>query len=114
MENPFLEDLLVLDTRDIKDTSVVETVRIEMIGIEQYEIYVEERLEKCEKPIAEVITKNKLALFTTPAKRTVVYFPDSSYLVRLEMETWIDFLPMKTSQLHHDQQPNQTFFDVLN
>lgn len=41
-----------------------------MIGKEQYEIYVEERLEKCEKPITEVITKNKLALFRTPAKRS--------------------------------------------
>lgn len=134
--NPFLEksqDLLALETRDIKDTSVVEAVRkVETIGKEQYKIYVEERLENCEKPITETI---KLALFKTPAKQSsskqkmqvaplkndCSLFLDSSFLVRREMETWIDFLPMKTSQLHHrcrseakfDQQPNQTSFNVL-
>ncbi len=65
--NPFLEksqDLLVLNKRDIMDTSMVETVqRIEALGAEQYKVFVEERLEKCDKPINEVITKNKLALF---------------------------------------------------
>ena len=72
MGNPFSEnseDLLVLDTRDIMSSSVTETVRrVETIGEELYKKYVEERLEKCEKPITEVITKNKLALFRTPVK----------------------------------------------
>ena len=72
MGNQFLEksqDLLVLDTRVIMDTSVVETVRrVETIGEEQYKNYVEERLEKCEKPITKVITKNKLAFFRIPVK----------------------------------------------
>ena len=40
MGNPFLEcnqDLLVIDTRDIMDTQVAETVRrIETLGKEQY------------------------------------------------------------------------------
>ena len=119
MGNPFLEksqDLLVLDTRDIMDTSVVETVqRVETIGEEQYKNYVEERLEKCEMPITEMITKNKLALFRTPVKHqsskqkmevtalknNCSLFPDCSYLVRLEMETWTGFSTMKTRQLHH-------------
>ena len=65
--NPFLQksqDLLVLDTRDIMDSCVVKTVRrVEALGEEQYKVFVEKRLEKCEKPITEVITKNKLALF---------------------------------------------------
>jgi predicted DsbA family dithiol-disulfide isomerase len=65
--NPFLEksqDLLVLDTRDIADTSVIESVRkVEALGEEQYQVFVKERLDKCEKPITEVITKNKLPLF---------------------------------------------------
>ena len=72
MGNPFLEnseDLLVLDTRDIVSSSVTETVRrVETIGEELYKKYVEKRLEKCEKPITEVITKNKLALFRTFVK----------------------------------------------
>ena len=66
--NPFLEkgqDLLVLDTRDIMDKSVGKTVQeIEAIGEDQYKVFIEERLEKCEKPITEPIIKNKLALFS--------------------------------------------------
>ena len=53
MGNPFLEntqDLLVLDTRDIMETPVAETVRkIESFGEEQYTKFVEERLELCTK-----------------------------------------------------------------
>ena len=71
--NPFLEksqDLLVLDTRDIADTSVIESVRkVEALGEEQYQVFVKERLDKCEKPITEVITKNKLPLFRNQSVR---------------------------------------------
>ena len=74
MGNPFLErseDLLVLDSRDIVDSSVVETVRkIEAIGEEQFKDYFKKRVQKGEIPITEVITKNKLALFRTPRKQT--------------------------------------------
>lgn len=70
MGNPFLEkseDLMVLDTRDILDTSVGETVRkAETLGEEQYLKFVEERLVKPKKPITDVIPKNKLALFSRP------------------------------------------------
>ncbi len=48
MGNPFLDnskDLMVLDTRDIMDPSVGETVRnAETLGKEQYEEFVDERL----------------------------------------------------------------------
>ena len=57
--NPFLEhsdDLLAIDTRDIVDTEVAETVRnIETVDEEQYTKFVTERLEKCETPITETI-----------------------------------------------------------
>lgn len=70
MGNPFLEsseDLMVLDTRDILDTSVAETVRTaDSLGKEQYKAFVEERLVWCEVPITSVISKNKLALFSRP------------------------------------------------
>ena len=60
MGNPFMEqgeELLVLDTRDILDTSVGEKVRkAEMVGEEQYQIFVEERLIKCDKPVTHVIS----------------------------------------------------------
>ena len=50
MGNPFVEesdDLLVLDTRNILDASVVETIKmIEELGKTQYEAFVTERLEK--------------------------------------------------------------------
>ena len=52
--NPFLEkgqDLLVLDTRDIMDSSIGETVLgIEALGEDQYKKLIEEWLQKCEKP----------------------------------------------------------------
>ena len=61
MGNPFLEqskDLLVLDTRDILDPSVGESVRkAEKLGEKQYHNFVEERLITCEKPITDVIPK---------------------------------------------------------
>ena len=94
MGNPFLEsseDLMVLDTKDILDTSVGETVQTaESLGKEQYKAFVEERLVRCEVPITDVTSKNKLALFSRPPvkcssrqkvqvaalKMTVLFFPD--------------------------------------
>jgi len=56
--------LLVLDTRDIMDNSVGKTVQeIESICEDQYKTFIEEQLEKCEKPITKPIIKNKLPLF---------------------------------------------------
>ena len=58
--NPFLkgQDLLVLDTRDITDSSVGEAVLgIEALGEGQYKKFIEEWLEKHEKPITELISK---------------------------------------------------------
>ena len=50
MGNPFTEvssDLLVLDTRDFMDNSVIETVQhIEEFGQQQYKLFIEERLFK--------------------------------------------------------------------
>ena len=71
MGNPFLEkgqDILVLDTNDIINISVGETVRkAEALGEEQYKTFVEERLVKCEKPITDILSKNKLPLFSRPS-----------------------------------------------
>ena len=70
MGNPLLEhseDLLVIDTRDIVDAEVAETVRkIETLGEEQYIEFVTERLEQCETPITGTIPENKLPLFSRP------------------------------------------------
>ena len=70
MGNPFLEkseDLLVLDTKDIVDQSVVETVKnIEQIGNEDYSKYVEQKLLNSTTPISECLTKHKLPLFCRP------------------------------------------------
>lgn len=67
MGNPFLEqsqDLLVIDTRDIVDTQVAETVRrTKTLGEEQYTEFVTERLEQCITPVTQTIPKNKLPLF---------------------------------------------------
>lgn len=70
MGNPFLEeseDLLVLDTRDIIDSSVAETVkRVEEIGKSQFEAFVTERLEKRTVSLFDPIKRNNLALFSSP------------------------------------------------
>lgn len=71
--NPFSEkgsDLLVLDSRDIVHTAVGDTLlTIEQIGIEQYELYVSERLINKTKPISHAIKRNNLNLFSRPPVR---------------------------------------------
>ena len=118
MGNPCLErsqDLLVIDTRDIMDTQVAETVRrIETIGNEQFTKFVTERLEECTTPVTQTLPKNKLPLFSRPpvkiksrqkeqlaARRvTVVSSRDCTYPVKHEMETSTTSSPMKTREPH--------------
>ena len=61
MGNPFAEnskDLLVLDSRDLADPAVIDTLRqIKSIGQEQYDTYVNERLVNQTKPITDPIKK---------------------------------------------------------
>ena len=72
MGNPFTEDssdLLTLDSRDIADAAVIDTVRqIERLG-EQYGAYVRERLVSQTKPISDPIKNNNLPLFSRPPVR---------------------------------------------
>ena len=74
MGNPFLEDsqdLLVIDTRDVMDVAVADTVRkVKSLGEEQYKKFVEERLKLCTKPVTETLPKNKLPLFSRPPVKT--------------------------------------------
>ena len=68
MGNPFCDDssdLLVLDSRDLADPAVTNTVRqIEKLGQEQYNTYVDERLVNQTKPITDSIRRNNLPLFS--------------------------------------------------
>ena len=68
--NPFQEDspeLLTLDTRNVMDESVIETVcTVESLGKKQYDKYCESVILKCERSIHETISKNNLALFKRP------------------------------------------------
>ena len=70
MGNPFGDnsgDLLVLDSRDIANAAIVNSVRkIETPGKQQYENFVTERLVNRTKPIKEPIKKNNLPLFSKP------------------------------------------------
>ena len=71
MGNPFTENSsdLVLDSGDLPDPSVVDTVRrIEEIGQEQYDTYVKECLVSQTKSIFDPIKKNNLPL-STPCQR---------------------------------------------
>ena len=71
--NPFCEnssDLLVLDTRDLADTAVIDTLKqIEKLGQDQYDAYVSERLVNQTKPITDPIKRNNLPLFSRPPVR---------------------------------------------
>ena len=73
MGNPFTEnsnDLLVLDSRDLADPAIIDSVRkIEKLGQEQYDIYVGERLVNQTESVWEPIKKNNLALFSRPPIR---------------------------------------------
>ena len=73
MVNPFAEnskDLLVLDSRDLADAAVIDTLRqIKSLGQEQYDTYVNERLVSQTKPITDPIKRNKLPLFSRPPVR---------------------------------------------
>ena len=53
-----IQDLLVLDTRDIMETTVSEDVRHnKSLGDEQYTEIVEERLELCTKTVKTLCTR---------------------------------------------------------
>lgn len=71
--NPFSEeskDLLVLDSRNLVDSSVIHTMyHIEKLGAEQYHTFVSERLTTRSKPISDPIKKNNLSLFKTPTMK---------------------------------------------
>ncbi len=73
MGNPFLEestDLLVLDTRDIVDRSIVDTlVNIEALGKQQYDNFVQDRIIDRKIYIQEPIKRNKISLFKCPNKK---------------------------------------------
>lgn len=67
MGNPFQEDstdLLVLDSQEIMDDTVVKAVReVVSIGQDQYKAFDKERFQERTKPITEEVKKNKLPLF---------------------------------------------------
>jgi len=59
-----------LDSRDIADAAVIDTVcQIEKLGEEHYDAYVKERLVSQTKPISDPIKKNNLPLFRRPPVR---------------------------------------------
>ena len=73
MRNPFCDDskdLLVLDSRDLADPEVINIVRqIEILGQQQYDTYVNERLVNQTKPITDPIKWKNLPLFSRPPVR---------------------------------------------
>jgi hypothetical protein len=61
----------VLDTKDIMDASVADTVRkVQSLGEEQYKSFLDERLDHPTKPIKDTLPKNKLPLFSRPPVKT--------------------------------------------
>lgn len=74
MSNPFQDDgpeLLALDTRNIIDDSVINTVRtIEAVGKDQYETYKKSVITDMTQSIHKPIKKNALPLFRSPSPKT--------------------------------------------
>ena len=69
--NPFLEDngdMLTLDTKVVMNKDAIRTVNaVEEIGQRQFSECVEDRLNiASNKPLSHIVSKNKLALFSTP------------------------------------------------
>ena len=71
--SPFTEeskDLLVLDTRDIVNNDVIDTLSaVEKNGKEQCESFVQDCLIKQVKSVFDPINRNKLHLFSTPVEK---------------------------------------------
>ena len=64
--------MFVLDTHDIADSKVVDTVRtVEQLGKDQYERFVTKRLQERTKPLIDTIQKNKLPLFSSPPETSL-------------------------------------------
>ena len=74
MGNPFLDDsneLLTLDTRNVLDKSVINTVQtIYKLGKEQYAKYHKDVIIDCTCSIHDPIKKNSLPLFSCPQPKT--------------------------------------------
>ena len=74
MGNPFVDfspDLIVLDTRDIMDPLVSDTVRkLETLGEEQYQTFVNERLTGNTTLLTDPIKRNNLPLFSWPPPKS--------------------------------------------
>ena len=75
MGNPFQEesvDLLVLDSKNIADVLVIQTVRtIEKLGHDKYESFINERIKSRDKSICLPISRNQLPLFSNQKQREV-------------------------------------------
>ena len=67
LRNPFMDtngDLLVLDTRVVADSSMVDTIqKIEELGQERCNTFFQDRLVDCTTPLQDKITKANLPLF---------------------------------------------------
>ena len=71
MGNPFIEDngdILTLDTKVVMNTNAIRTVNaVEEIGRRQFSESVEDWLSiASNKPLSDIVSKNKSALFSTP------------------------------------------------
>ena len=75
MGNPFLEesgDLLVLDSKNLADVAVIQTVRtVEKLGQDQYESFINQRIKSRDKSIFHPISRNQLPLFSNQKPREV-------------------------------------------
>jgi len=114
--NPFMEnseDLMVLDTTDVMDVAITDTVRrIEALGREQYEMFVSEILEQCTNINNRyTIQKQNATVHPTTNRDTIRNLnflilrvignssQDCIYHARHLMVILVNYLPTRTMQL---------------
>ena len=71
LSNPFSDDsdeLIALETRNVIDATVVNTIRTEFLGQEQYQRYRQAVIIDYTQSIHDNIKKNSLPLFRSPRK----------------------------------------------
>ena len=99
MGNPLFEDsgdLLTLDTKVVMNKDAIRTVNaVEEIGQRQFSESVEDRLKiASNKPLSDIVSKNKLALFSTPQtkKREEVKKQGTSRIFKDKLYSFLSFL----------------------
>ena len=84
------EDLLLLDTRNIANTNVVNAANlIETLGNEQFSIFVNSHLKSSTKSMSDPVRKNKFPIFSQATTKITL----NNYVTTIKKKVQL-FLPI--------------------